>query len=118
MLVSSREKTLAEAVGFDYGDDLSWSHDSRYLYSNRPIGNKPEIFRIPVAGGNPEGIVDLESFSRLTGKFDNGLCIAPDESVSGLHQDADGYASIFVAAHSVLRFLHDNSPFHWFCSLW
>lgn len=68
------------------GDDLSWSHDSRYLYSNRPIGNKPEIFRIPVAGGNPEGIVDLESFSRLTGKFDNGLCIAPDDSVILLRQ--------------------------------
>jgi Tol biopolymer transport system component len=82
-VAKQRWRTLSDSI---VGDDLSWSHDSRYLYSNRPIGNKPEIFRIPVAGGNPESIVDLESFSRLTGKFDNGLCIAPDDSVILLRQ--------------------------------
>ena len=82
-VAKQRWRKLSDSI---MGDDLSWSHDSRYLYSNRPIGNKPEIFRIPVAGGNPESIVDLESFSRLTGKSDNGLCIAPDDSVILLRQ--------------------------------
>lgn len=82
-IAKERWRKLSDSI---MGDDLSWSHDSRYLYSNRPIANKPEIFRIPVAGGKPEGIVDLESFSRLTGKFDNGLCIAPDDSVILLRQ--------------------------------
>jgi WD40-like Beta Propeller Repeat len=82
-IAKQRWRKLSDSI---MGDDLSWSHDSRYLYSNRPIANKPEIFRIPVAGGNPESVVDLESLSRLTGKFDNGLCIAPDDSVILLRQ--------------------------------
>jgi hypothetical protein len=68
------------------GDDLGWSYDSRYIYSNRPIGDKPEIFRIPVKGGKAERIVDLKTLSRLAGKYDTGLCIAPDDSVILLRQ--------------------------------
>jgi hypothetical protein len=76
------------------GDDLSWSYDSQYIYSNHPIGDKPQISRIPVRGGKPESVVDLESLSKLTGKFDNGLCVAPDGSVILLRQinSSDIYA--------------------------
>jgi Tol biopolymer transport system component len=76
-------KKLSDAIT---GDDLSWSPDSAYIYSNRPVGEQPGIFRIPVKGGNPETVVDLEEFSRLTGKYDFGLCVAPDGSVILLRQ--------------------------------
>jgi hypothetical protein len=77
-IAKQRWRKLSDSIT---GDDLSWSHDSRYLYSNRSIGEKPEIFRISVAGGNPQSVVDLESISRLTSRLDSGLCIAPDDSV-------------------------------------
>ncbi len=63
------------------GDDLSWAHDSRYLFAKSSIGDKPRILRIPVPGGNPESVVDLESLSKLTGRIDDGLCVAPDDSI-------------------------------------
>lgn len=73
-----RWSKLADSIR---GDDLSWSQDSRYLYSNRPVGDNPSIVRIPISGGQPESIVDLQALSRMSGKFDTGLCVAPDNSV-------------------------------------
>jgi dipeptidyl aminopeptidase/acylaminoacyl peptidase len=82
LLVFDTEKQnwtkLADSI---VGADLNWSRDSRYLYSNRPVGYKPEILRIPVNGGNPENVVNLESLGKLTGRFSDGLSIAPDNSV-------------------------------------
>jgi WD40 repeat protein len=71
-------RKLADSIN---GDDLSWSRDSRYLYTSRPAGDRPEVVRIPVAGGGPQTIVNLKSLSKLNGKFDAGFCIAPDGSV-------------------------------------
>lgn len=63
------------------GDDLSWSRDSHYLYTSRPAGDKPAVIRITLGSGIAQTIVDLESLSKLNGKFDAGFCIAPDGSV-------------------------------------
>jgi Tol biopolymer transport system component len=77
----ARKQIWAKLTNSIVGDELSWSNDSKYLYSNRPLGDKPEIFRIPVRGGNAEAVVDLDSLSRLAGRVDTGLCVAPDHSV-------------------------------------
>lgn len=76
-----KKQSWARLTDSIMGDELSWSHDSRYLYSNRPLSDKPEIFRIPVKGGNTETVVDLESLSKLTGQVVRGLCVAPDNSI-------------------------------------
>jgi Tol biopolymer transport system component len=76
------------------GDDLDWSHDSRYIYFNRPTGDAPGIFRIPVRGGNAEMVVDLKPFIQQTGSYETGLYVTPDDSVILLRQvgSADIYA--------------------------
>jgi len=38
-----------------------WSKDSRYIYFRRPVGDRG-VFRIPVAGGKAERIVDLKNW--------------------------------------------------------
>lgn len=63
------------------GDDLSWSQDSRYLYTVRPVGDRPEIVRFSRSGGTGETVVDLAALSKLTGRFDVGLCVAPDNAI-------------------------------------
>jgi Tol biopolymer transport system component len=81
------------------GDDLSWSRDSQYIYWDRPTGDQPAIFRLRVAGGSPEVVVDLEQSSQLTGLYDGGLCVAPDGSVILLHRVSS--SEIYAADWSV-----------------
>jgi Tol biopolymer transport system component len=73
-----RWRKLADSI---VGDDLSWSSDSQALYSSRPIGDRPQIVFIPIAAKVPTRILDLAPLSKLSGKFDVGLCIAPDGSI-------------------------------------
>jgi Tol biopolymer transport system component len=81
------------------GDDVSWSNDSRYVYWNSPAGDKPAILRVAATGGVPETVVDLKPFGRLTGLYDGGLCVAPDNSVILLRRvnSSDIYAADWIA---------------------
>jgi Tol biopolymer transport system component len=77
-LVAQRWQKLADGVN---GDDLSWSADSRYLYASRPAGNQPEILRVSVKDAAVETVVDLRSFTALTGHIDTWFSLAPDGSI-------------------------------------
>jgi hypothetical protein len=81
LLFDMTKQSWAKLADSIVGDDLNWSHDSRYLYSNRSIGNKPQIVRVALRGGNAENVANLESLSKLTGMLGDGLCIAPDKSI-------------------------------------
>lgn len=63
------------------GDDVNWSADSKYVYTSRPIGDKPEIVRVPVGAGKEQSVVDLRSFGDLTGSVDAWFTLAPDGSI-------------------------------------
>ena len=81
LLFDIARQTWSVVADSIFGDDLTWSPDSKYLYSNRPIGTQPGIFRIALASGALQSVVDLELLSKLSGKLDTGLYVAPDHSV-------------------------------------
>lgn len=54
----------------------AWSRDSRYLYFMRTAENGG-VFRVPVAGGKPEKLLDLSGFSH-TGAVTSWFGIDPD----------------------------------------
>lgn len=64
------------------GDDLSWSRDSMYLYSNLH-GNDAGIVRIRAADGKRQKVVDLssEGKSDLAEMDDLQFSLGPDDSV-------------------------------------
>jgi len=90
-LATQRWRRLASGMN---GDDLAWSRDSRYLYTDRPTGDRPEIVRVPLRGGRVQALVDLSSLSKLSGKFDSWFCLTPDGSLllTRLLNSSDIYA--------------------------
>lgn len=63
------------------GNDISWSADSRFIYTNRPSGTKPALLRISVPQGKVETEVELAVLNKLNGKIDSWFCVAPDGSI-------------------------------------
>jgi dipeptidyl aminopeptidase/acylaminoacyl peptidase len=80
------------------GDDLSWSADSRFLYTNRWAENSAEIVKVPVAGGPLETALDLGPFSRQIGSLDTWFCLSPDGSIL-VHQSLHG-SEIYALSYS------------------
>ena len=76
--VTQRWRTLVESVN---GDDLNWSHDSRFVYVNRPTGDKPEIIRVDVRSGAAETVADLNSLEKLTNQIESWFTLASDDSL-------------------------------------
>jgi dipeptidyl aminopeptidase/acylaminoacyl peptidase len=77
-LATARWRKLAEGIN---GNDLSWSADSRTIYSSRPSGDKPEILRISLSDGKVVSAVDLSTFDKLAGNVDTWFGLAPDGSI-------------------------------------
>ena len=77
-VVTQRWRKLVDNVN---GNDLSWSADSQYLYASRPAGNQPEILRISLRDSKAETVVDLRSFSALTGQIGKWFGLTPDGSI-------------------------------------
>jgi len=71
-------RNLADGVN---GNDLSWSADSQYLYASRPAGDHPDILRISLKDAKAETVVDLRSFTALSGQIDTWFALTPDSSI-------------------------------------
>jgi dipeptidyl aminopeptidase/acylaminoacyl peptidase len=99
LLFDFAKQTWNQLSDLSTGDDVSWSHDSRYVYWNSPVGEKPAILRVSATGGIPETVVDMKQFGRLTGVYDAGLCVAPDDSVILLRRVSS--SEIYAADWSV-----------------
>jgi len=71
-------KMLADNVT---GDDVNWSHNSRFIYVDSPQGEKPVIERVRVKDGQRTVVVNLSALRALSGSMDNWFGLAPDDSV-------------------------------------
>ncbi len=90
-LVNHQVRQLAEGnqdIGYP-----RWSADDRYVYFNRFLGTAPAFYRVRVADGFSERIMDLTQFS-ATGSWGTWSTIAPDGSLLLLRDlgGADIYA--------------------------
>src|SRR5689334_4538014 len=54
-----------------------WSRDGSAVFYLQ-VNIDPAVIRVPLAGGNPERIVDLKNI-RLTGRFGVSLSLTPDD---------------------------------------
>jgi Tol biopolymer transport system component len=57
-----------------------WSADDRYVYFNRFLGTTPAVYRVRVADGFTERLMDLTEFS-ATGSWRTWSALAPDGSL-------------------------------------
>ena len=73
-----RWRKLAENTN---GNDLSWSTDSQYLYTNRLISGGAEILRVPVDGESLQTVLNLDSFSESPGRLDTWFSVTPENSI-------------------------------------
>jgi dipeptidyl aminopeptidase/acylaminoacyl peptidase len=73
-----RWRKLADGIN---GNDVSWSLDSRFVYTKSSINGSTEILRIAVDGGAVETVLDLASFSRSPGHLDVWFSLTPDNAL-------------------------------------
>jgi Tol biopolymer transport system component len=71
-------RKLAERIN---GDDVSWSSDSRYIYTKTSMDGQTEILRAPVGGGPIQTVVNLDSFSKSAGQLDAWFSLTPDNAL-------------------------------------
>jgi Tol biopolymer transport system component len=63
------------------GNDLSWSADSRYLYTNRTIKNRTEILRVPINRGSVQTVLNSDPLSESVGHLDTWFGVTPDDEI-------------------------------------
>lgn len=71
-------RTIGEDIN---GDDLAWSHDSRFVYANREATQSPGIYRLRIDGGRPSIVADITMLNRLSGYVFSWFCLTPDDNV-------------------------------------
>jgi Tol biopolymer transport system component len=71
-------RTLAEGID---GNDVSWSSDSRFVYTKRSSSGKTEIVRVAIDGGSLQTALNLDSFGKSMGDPGIWFSVAPDNSV-------------------------------------
>jgi Tol biopolymer transport system component len=75
---SQRWRKLADGIN---GNDVSWSSDSRYVYTKSSMSGPTEILRVAVGGGTVETVLNLDSFSKSVGQLDTWFSLTPDNAV-------------------------------------
>ena len=66
-LNSQRWRKLAGGIN---GNDVSWSSDSRYVYTKSSMSGSTKILRVPVGGGAVETVLNLDTFSKSGGQLE------------------------------------------------
>ena len=69
---------LADGIN---GNDVSWSSDSRYLYTKSSMNGPTEILRAAVSGGPVQTVLNLDSFSKSVGQLDTWFSLTPDNAL-------------------------------------
>ena len=62
------------------GDDLSWSHNSKYVYGFRQWGDGPAVYRVSISGGLVEQVANLKELRSLGNRPFTWFGLAPDDS--------------------------------------
>jgi Tol biopolymer transport system component len=68
------------ADGID-GNDVSWSSDSKLIYTKRSNNGKNEIVRVPAGGGALQIVANLDSFSKSIGDPGVWFSLTPDNAL-------------------------------------
>jgi len=82
-LSKRRWRTLAESVT---GDNMNWSHDSKYIFADSPQLEKPVIERFRVSDGQRVTAVSLTALQKIPGQIDFWFGLMPDDSPILLHR--------------------------------
>jgi Tol biopolymer transport system component len=82
-LKKNRWRTLAESVT---GDNMNWSHDSKYLFADSPQLEKPVIERFRVSDGQRATAVSLTALQKIPGQTDFWFGLTPDDSPILFHR--------------------------------
>jgi Tol biopolymer transport system component len=75
-----RRKWRRLAVGIN-GNDVSWSSDSKYVYTKSSMSGETEILRVAVGGGSVQIVLKLDSFSKAAGQLDTWFSLTPDNAL-------------------------------------
>jgi Tol biopolymer transport system component len=71
-------RKLAEGIN---GNDVSWSSDSKYVYTKSSMSGQTEILRVGVGGGPTQTVLNLDSFSKAAGQLDTWFSLTPDNAL-------------------------------------
>ena len=71
-------RKLAEGIN---GNNVSWSSDSKYVYTKSSMSGNSEILRVAVGGGAAQTVLKLDSFSKGAGQLDNWFSLTPDNAI-------------------------------------
>jgi len=75
-----RQKWRRLADGIN-GNDVSWSSDSKFVYTKTSMSGETEILRVAVDGGAPQTVLNLDSFCKSAGQLDTWFSLAPDNAI-------------------------------------
>jgi dipeptidyl aminopeptidase/acylaminoacyl peptidase len=71
-------RVLAEKIN---GNDVSWSSDSRFVYTKSSMSGHSEILRVDVSSGAVQTVLNLDSFGGATGQLDTWFSLTPDNAL-------------------------------------
>jgi Tol biopolymer transport system component len=71
-------RVLAEGINWN---DMSWSSDSRFIYTKSSMSGQAKILRVPVGGGTVQTVLNLGSFSEAAGALDIWFSLTPDNAL-------------------------------------
>jgi Tol biopolymer transport system component len=85
MLFDVATRRWVRLAGSVNGDDINWTHDSRYVFVDSPQGETPVIERIQIADGRRTTVVSLASLQKMSGVMNTWFGLTPDNSPILLH---------------------------------
>jgi Tol biopolymer transport system component len=77
-LGSQKWHMLVEGIN---GNDVSWSSDSRWVYTKSSMNGSAEILRVVVDGDTVQTVLNLDSFSKSPGQLDTWFSLTPDNAL-------------------------------------
>ena len=81
MLFDMKQHNWTKLADGANGNDLSWSADSRYLFTNSIHDNGTLIMRVPLDSRVPKTVIDLSSVTQMAGHIDTWFALTPDGSL-------------------------------------
>jgi len=80
MLFDFATQQWRKIYGRAMGDNLSWTHDAKYVYGHDPYSNNPVIFRVNIPAGTMERVASLRGMESSGEESYPWFGLAPDDS--------------------------------------
>jgi hypothetical protein len=99
MLFNVRQEKWTLLANSVTGDNLAWSHDSRFVFADSPRGERPIIERFRINDGKRSAVVSLESLEEAPGQIDFWFGLAPGDAPLIVHRFTSSEAYELSWAH-------------------